>query len=197
MLLGWALEQRLGAPLDELFTDWIAGPLGLSSLAYHPAASDVMPTEDCPWRRRVLRGEVHDDNCFVLGGVAAHAGVFGNVSDTLSFGLAWLHSFLGRERTLLKPETARRFWKASTVPGSVRTLGWDGVSPERSSTGRYFSPSSRGHLGFTGTSLWIDPEKELVVALLTNRVHPSRANEKIRAFRPVFHDTLLTELGLG
>ncbi len=199
LLLGWVLEKAAGMPLDALFQDWVVNQGKLESFQFLPVTPDVVPTENCPWRGHVLRGEVHDDNCYVLGGIAGHAGVFGNVRDTLRFGKMWLQAHLGRPLVAdwLTPAQARKFWTASTVPQSVRALGWDGVSPQGSSTGKLFSLSSRGHLGFTGTSLWIDPEKKLVVTLLTNRVHPTRTNEKIKAFRPLFHDTLLSELGIS
>lgn len=197
MLLGWAIEEKLASPLDALFQEWIAVPSRLESLQFLPVSPDVLPTEECPWRGHVLRGEVHDDNCYVLGGVAGHAGLFGNVKDVVALAAIWLKAWHG-EHALLVPQTVRRYWTFTHVPGSVRSLGWDGISTQdASSAGRFFSPGSRGHLGYTGTSLWIDPEKKLIVALLTNRVHPSRANEKIKAFRPLFHDLLLRELGFG
>ena len=92
--------------------------------------------------------------------------------------------------------TAEKFWSLTHVPDSVWALGWDGISSERSSAGRFFSKRTRGHLGFTGTSIWIDPTNDLIVTLLTNRVHPTRNNEKMKPFRPLFHDSLLRELGL-
>lgn len=196
MLLGWALEKATAISLDALFQEWIAIPNSLASLQFLPTSPDVVPTENCPWRGHVLHGEVHDDNCFVLGGVAGHAGLFGTVDHVLKLARLWLEAFQGRE-SLISTEAARKYWIFTHVPNSSRTLGWDGVSPEGSSTGHYFSRGSRGHLGFTGTSLWIDPEKNLIVSLLTNRVHPTRTNEKIKAFRPIFHDTLLQELGVA
>lgn len=199
MLLGWALEKSSDLPLDALFQEWIIKPTGLESLQYLPTSPDVVPTEDCPWRGHVLRGEVHDDNTYVLGGVAGHAGLFGTTRDVVTMGAYWLDALNGRPTPLpgLKTEIVNRFFSFSHVPKISRVLGWDGVSPTGSSTGQFFSSAARGHLGFTGTSLWIDPKKELVVALLTNRVHPTRTNEKIKEFRPKFHDTLLTELGLN
>jgi serine-type D-Ala-D-Ala carboxypeptidase len=194
MLLGWALEKKFSMPLDAIFQEWIATPLKFKSLQFLPVSPNVVPTENCPWRGHILRGEVHDDNCSVLGGIAAHAGLFGNVKDTLRAGVLWLKDFQGEE-TLLTKEIVQKYWSFTHIPGTVRTLGWDGVTPGSSSTGKYFSPSSKGHLGYTGTSLWIDPEKNLIVTLLTNRVHPSRKNENIKTFRPLFHDTLLEEIG--
>lgn len=194
MLAGWALEKKLKTPLDALFQEWIAIPGELESLQFLPTSPDVLPTEGCAWRGRVLRGEVHDDNCYVLGGVAAHAGLFGNVEDVIGVGLLWLAALHG-EQTLMMPQTAHKYWTFTHIPTSVRSLGWDGVSKENSSSGKYFSKNSKGHLGYTGTSLWIDPDKNLIVTLLTNRVNPSRTNEKIKSFRPLFHNTLLEELG--
>ncbi|MBI2606222.1 MAG: serine hydrolase [Deltaproteobacteria bacterium] len=197
MLLGWALEIRAGQPVDALFQEWVAGPAGLSSLQFLPTSPDVVPTELCPWRGHILRGEVHDDNCYVLGGVCAHAGLFGNVQDVLKAALLWLAAFRG-EKTLIVPATARRYFTFTHMPGSVRSLGWDGIARDgTSAAGRHFSPATRGHLGFTGTSLWVDPEKNLIVVLLTNRVHPTRSNEKIKSFRSLFHDSLLEELGFA
>lgn len=202
LLLGWILEERTSKRLDVLFEEWIARPLGLQSMAYRPLErafplTQIIETEDCPWRRVVLRGQVHDDNCYVLGGVAGHAGLFGGLTDTLALARLWLDAARGQKTTILFPKSAQKFFTLSRVAGSTRALGWDSPSKVGSSAGRYFSTNARGHLGFTGTSLWIDPEKELIVALLTNRVHPTRANEKIKVFRPFFHDTLLSELGLG
>lgn len=196
LLLGWLLEKVGEAPLDALFQEWIVIKTGFESLQYLPTSPDVVPTEDCPWRKRVLRGEVHDDNTYVLGGVAGHAGLFGNVRDVVSMGELWLNAFHG-EVTVLNTLQAQKFWSSTHVPNSTRVLGWDSRSKEGSSAGQYFSPAARGHLGYTGTSLWIDPEQDLVVTLLTNRVHPTRTNEKIKTFRPLFHDSLLRELGIG
>ncbi|MEW6056158.1 MAG: serine hydrolase [Bdellovibrionota bacterium] len=196
ILLGWILEKTFQAPLDTLFQEWVARPLGLESLQFLPISPDVVPTEDCPWRGRILRGEVHDDNCYVLGGVAGHAGLFGGVRDVLELSKYWLDAFLGRP-SFLSQEIAVKYWTHQHIKGSTRFLGWDSVSPVDSSAGKYFSPATRGHLGFTGTSVWIDPSKELIVTLLTNRVHPSRKNEKIKSFRPLFHDTVCFDLGIG
>lgn len=196
LMLGWALEKKLGAPIDVLFQEWIAIPWGFRSLQYLPIHPDVVPTEVCPWRGHALRGEVHDDNTYVLGGVAAHAGLFGNVEEVTRFGEIWMQSYFG-ESAYLKPELTRRYWSFTHLPGQTRVLGWDSVSAKGSSTGQFFSRSARGHLGFTGTSLWMDPEKKLVVTLLTNRVYPTRQNEKIKAFRPIFHDAVITDLSLA
>ena len=195
LLLGWILEKAAGMPFDALFQDWIAGPLRLRSLQFLPLSPNIAPTEDCPWRGHVLRGEVHDDNCYVLGGIAGHAGLFGTASEVLELALHWLNPGAGHA-ALLDAETVNRYWHSTHVPGSTRVWGWDSPS-ENSSSGHFFSAESRGHLGFTGTSLWIDPCRDLIVALLTNRVHPSRngpASDGIRVFRPQFHDALMKDL---
>lgn len=201
MLLGWALEKATGAPLDALFQEWVLQPTGLKSLQFLPISPDVVPTENCPWRGHVLRGEVHDDNCYVLGGVAGHAGLFGTALEVVRLAQFWLEALGGKPGNPLFSSTesqkrAHHYWTFHHLSGASRALGWDGLSREGSSAGKYFSPQTRGHLGYTGTSLWVDPERKLIVTLLTNRVHPTRSNEKIKAFRPVFHDTLLTELGM-
>ena len=199
MTLGWILEKGTDLPLDALLQEWILRHSGLESLQYLPTSPDVVPTENCPWRGRVLRGEVHDDNCYVLGGVAGHAGLFGNTHDVLMMGRFWLDAYHGRPVPIsgMTQATVRKFWTFSHLKNTSRVLGWDGITPGSSSTGQFFGPNSRGHLGYTGTSLWIDPDRELVVTLLTNRVHPTRTNEKIKGFRPQFHDTLLAELGIS
>ena len=142
---------------------------------------------------RTLCGEVHDENAFALGGTAGHAGLFGSARAVLAVGHAWLQ---GRrcERGLLEPSLVRQFTtRQQTVSNSSWALGWDTPSSP-SSSGTLLSPESFGHLGYTGTSLWIDPVKDLQVVLLSNRVHPTRRNERIRAFRPLIHDLVCREL---
>ena len=148
------------------------------------------PTEHDPWRGRLLVGEVHDENCWALGGAAGHAGLFGTAGAVGSFARALLRTLAG-EPILAAPETARRFiTKVDGVPGSSRALGWDTMLPT-SSCGTRMSPTAIGHTGFTGTSLWIDWERDLYVVLLTNRVHPTRDNTAIRHVRPVLHDAVV------
>ena len=142
-------------------------------------------TERCPWRGRVLSGEVHDDNTFAMGGVSGHAGLFGDAESVMQVAAAWLDSYQGRA-SIFARELTERFWQRSKVPGSTRTLGFDTPS-----AGSRLGSRSVGHTGFTGTSLWIDPDRELVVVLLTNRVHPSRENEGIKKFRMRVHDLVV------
>ena len=147
------------------------------------------PTELDLWRGRLLQGEVHDENAWVLGGVAGHAGMFGTAAAVGSFARDVLKGLRGAQ-TFARPDTFARFARKSTVPGSSRALGWDTMLPS-SSCGARFSARALGHTGFTGTSLWIDPELDLYVVLLTNRVHPSRDNNAIQSVRRAVHDAIV------
>jgi CubicO group peptidase (beta-lactamase class C family) len=154
----------------------------------------IAPTELDPWRGRVVHGEVHDENAAALGGVAPHAGLFSTAGDLAIFAQFLLDGGVACDERWLRGDTVARFARRSErVPGSSRALGWDTPS-EQSSAGRYFSAGSFGHTGFTGTSLWIDPERELFAVLLTNRVHPTRENRKIVELRPRFHDAVVRAL---
>ncbi|HEY0785599.1 MAG TPA: serine hydrolase, partial [Acidobacteriaceae bacterium] len=155
----------------------------------------IPPTEqDELFRGRVIQGEVHDENCWVLGGCSGHAGLFAPVGDLLRFAqelLATLRGDSTRASSLFDPATTRLFATRTNTPAnSSRALGWDTPS-DTSSAGSCFGPSSIGHLGFTGTSLWLDPEQDLAVVLLTNRTWPIRHNILIRELRPKFHDLLV------
>ncbi len=199
ILLGRILEITGGAPLDAQFARWwtecfpgVAGPV----YAVSPLERvRVAPTEYDPWRRRLLQGEVHDENAHALGGVAPHAGLFGTIASVGAFA-RWMLALLRespRGAAGIAAATAHRFARRSTVPGSSRALGWDTMLPT-SSCGRRFSPAAIGHTGFTGTSLWLDPALDRYAVLLTNRVHPTRANEAIQGIRAAFHDAVLDEL---
>ncbi len=148
----------------------------------------VVPTEYCPWRRTLLRGITHDENAYAMGGYSGHAGLFSSAKEVYSL-IRLIYSLVKAH------EKIRTFWqRAQLVPNSTWCLGWDTPSTDSSSAGVYFSRDAVGHLGFTGTSVWFDPLRELLVIFLTNRVHPSRQNEKIKAFRPLLHDTVFKEL---
>ena len=153
------------------------------------------PTEVDPWRGRLLVGEVHDENCWALGGAAGHAGLFGTAAAVGAFARAVLHTLAG-EPFLAVPATLRTFVARCAVPGSSRALGWDTMVPT-SSCGSRMSPSAFGHTGFTGTSLWIDEDRDLYVVLLTNRVHPTRENNAIRAVRVRVHDAVVDAVDEG
>ena len=152
-------------------------------------------TEDCPWRNKVIQGEVHDENAHALGGYSGHAGLFGTVDEVYGIVNLLRGHYLGERQDYLRPETVRDFFaRQDRVKGSTWALGWDTPSPEGSSSGRFFSKNSVGHLGFTGTSVWMDLERDAIVILLTNRIHPTRANMRIREFRPKLHDLIMEEL---
>ena len=221
ILLAFIAADAGGAGLDEQF-DEVADRLGLGDLRYRPPAAwrrRTAPTEVDPWRGRLLRGEVHDENGWALGGVAGHAGLFGTAPAVGRFARAVLETLRGwatparpearrgktdpaeaetpRGRPILaRPETLARFVRRSRVAGSSRALGWDTMLVT-SSCGRLLSPAAFGHTGFTGTSLWVDPAQDLYVVLLTNRVHPTRANEAILQVRPAVHDAVVRALTGG
>lgn len=196
LLLGFAIEEVLQMPLDRAVRELVWEPMGLEGLFYRHTTQapgegrleHVAATENCPWRGGVLQGQVHDDNTWAMGGYAAHAGIFGSVRDVLHFARRFFDGYLSRE-------TLSRFWTRVSEPaGCERTPGWDTPSAQGSSAGQFFAPGTVGHTGFTGTSLWIDPSARIAVSLLTNRVHPTRENLKIREFRPRFHDALRRDL---
>jgi CubicO group peptidase (beta-lactamase class C family) len=167
----------------------IAAFLTSDPLAFNPPRSwrpRCAPTGIDQWRGRLLTGEVHDENCWALGGAAGHAGLFGTAAAVGAFARAVLRTIHG-EAILSQPETIRTFITREPIPGSSRALGWDTMLPT-SSCGTLMSPSAIGHTGFTGTSLWIDWERDLYVVLLTNRVHPTRDNNAIREVRRRVHE---------
>ncbi|MFZ0663214.1 MAG: serine hydrolase domain-containing protein [Acidobacteriaceae bacterium] len=195
MLLGRALEVLSGKSLSSLFDSEIAAPLNLETTRFNPPddlRGLIPPTEkDTTFRHRIIQGEVQDENCFALGGVAGQAGLFANALDVLRFAACILDAGKapGGEQ-LFRPETVRFFATRQTEPvGTSRALGWDTPS-QPSSSGKFFSDQSIGHLGYAGASLWIDPARRLAVALLTNRTWPDRANKAIRKIRPIFHDAI-------
>jgi CubicO group peptidase (beta-lactamase class C family) len=205
MLLGMIVERCSRQDLNHLFYDYLAVPLdGLrieyvlrerlnEFLAWANGDGGVAPTEIDPWRQgRLLCGEVHDQNAAALGGEAGHAGLFGTANAVLAITGEWLHAYHGR-KGLLDQEIVREFTRRQKPEGSSSwALGWDTPSVP-SSTGRYFAARSFGHLGYTGTSVWIDPVRDLEVVLLSNRVHPSSRNEAIKEFRPMIHDLVYQE----
>ena len=196
MLLGFIVEDAGSASLDERFATLMA-QIGLPDrLQFTPPAQwrqVTAPTEHDSWRERLLLGEVHDENAAALDGVAAHSGLFGSVGAVGSYARHLLQVLDGRTGAF-SSQTLRWFIaRRDDIPGSSRALGWDTMLPT-SSCGSHMSPRAFGHTGFTGTSLWIDPDSAIYVVLLTNRVHPTRANEAIRGVRPAFHDAVMTDL---
>ena len=195
VLLGEILERVSGRPLDDFVKERVFAPLGMRNTMWRPPASllpRIAPTEMDAWRGRVVHGEVHDENAFALGGVAPHAGLFGSAEDLAHLAQVLLWKGVYANHRVVSRKTVELFTRpADLPPGSSRALGWDTKSPEGSSAGHLFSPSSFGHTGFTGTSLWIDPERQLFLVLLTNRVHPTRDNNLIREVRPAIADAVI------
>ena len=202
MILGQVVETISGQPLDRFCHTRIAAPLGLRSTSFidltqlrtrriEPIADVIAPTTRCPWRKRVLCGEVEDENAYAMGGVAGHAGLFGTARDVDALA-RHLKSIFDGAGGLLPKDLVDQMWTVdASVPGSTRTLGWDTPSPQRSMAGTRMSRHTVGHLGFTGTSLWMDLERGVNVTLLTNRVHPARDNDKLGEFRPRIHDLVM------
>jgi CubicO group peptidase (beta-lactamase class C family) len=195
MLLGFILEDI--APLPVQFDTLMRHMGGIQDLQFHPPKSwrmKVAPTRRDEWRGRLLIGEVDDDNAWALGGAAGHAGLFGTAQSVGECARHLLQILEGR-RGAFQEQTVRTFvTRRADVPGSSRALGWDTMLPT-SSCGSRLSPLAFGHVGFTGTSLWIDPESAIYVVLLTNRVHPTPDNDAIRMIRPAFHDAVMEDLG--
>jgi CubicO group peptidase (beta-lactamase class C family) len=195
MILRWIVEEVSGRRLDHFVAQEIYNLLALKDLffmeqgAIRPQAA-FAATERCPWRQVLLEGEVHDENAYAVGAVEGHAGLFGsahNVHVLLSELLSIYHG--DESNRVFKEKFVRLFF--TRLPGTDKALGFDAPSVRDSSSGRFFSPNSVGHLGFTGTSFWMDLDRQIMVILLTNRVHPTRANSTIRAFRPQLHDTVM------
>lgn len=199
ILLGFVLEQVTQMPLDQAVKKFVWDPMGIEHSYFKRVTQSVTQfqdpkvaaTENCPWRGGVLQGQVHDDNCWAMGGFAGHAGAFGDARNLLQFAKKLCSGFLSSR--VLKPMWTR----VSEPEGCERTLGWDTPSKNDSMLGSEFSRRAVGHWGFTGTSLWIDPEQRFAVTLLSNRVHPNRDNTQMKAFRPRFHDAFIQDLHSG
>jgi CubicO group peptidase (beta-lactamase class C family) len=205
IVLSEIVEQISGRSFDRFCQERIFQPLELDSTffvdltqllarRFQPDLKKVAPTENCPWRKKIICGEVHDDNAYAMGGVAGHAGLFSSARDIHRY-LSRLRSCYDGRDSFLPADLVKEFLKRDeTVSGSTYALGWDTPTPTNSSSGGQFSPHSVGHLGFTGVSIWWDLEKNCSITLLTNRIHPSRNNNKIRDFRPHIHDLIMKTL---
>jgi|HubBroStandDraft_6_1064221.scaffolds.fasta_scaffold00944_10 beta-N-acetylhexosaminidase len=200
ILLGEIVQRLTGVPLDEFVKRHVFAPLGMNSSMFNPPrklSPTIAPTEnDADFRKRLMQGEVHDENAWAMGGVSGHAGLFSTAGDTAIFAQMILNGGMYAHHRILTRATIQEFTARQAIADSARTLGWDAVT-QPSSSGHFFSPASFGHTGFTGTSLWIDPDRDLFVILLTNRVNPTRANEQIRQLRPAVHDAIMQALGLA
>ena len=198
MILAWVVEHLAQRRLDHFVADEIYQPLGLNHLFF--IANNMVDkrgvfaaTENCPWRQKILEGQVHDENAYAVGGIEGHAGLFGAAEDINRLLIELLFTFHGRTSAgLFQQDLLHQFFKR--LPGTDKALGFDTPSLTGSSCGRGFSQNSIGHLGFTGTSFWMDLERSVIVILLTNRVHPTRDNERIKKFRPELHDAVMNAI---
>lgn len=210
IVLGVALERIAEESLDSFCRREVFGPLAMANTTFNPPEEirpKIPPTADersdesnsltgtpekprSTFRNRIIQGEVQDENACVLGGVAGHAGLFSTAEDVANFAPTMMLGGL----PIVRPETVALFTKRQKHPaGTSRALGWDTPSSP-SQSGKYFGPESYGHLGYTGTSLWIDPERKLSITLLTNRTWPDCSNQAIKQFRPRFHDAIVEAL---
>jgi beta-glucosidase-like glycosyl hydrolase/CubicO group peptidase (beta-lactamase class C family) len=204
IMVGEIMETVTGKSIDELASEMIYKPMGMTNTMYNPQKNllpRIAPTEfGGSMNRGQIHGEVHDENTFFLGGVSTHAGIFTTAEDLALFAQMLINGGIYKLKRFLRPETIK-YWttRQDIPPGSDRALGWDTPSDKGSSAGDYFSAESFGHLGFTGTSLWIDPNRKIAIILLTNRVYPTREREGIYKVRRDFHNAamkaLLEEMG--
>jgi len=193
ILLGTLVERAGGARLDELARREIFAPLGMTRSRFVDLAASDRPDPVAPTELGTPPGEVHDENCRAAGGIAGHAGLFSTADDLARFAQALLACHHGRAGAF-PPELVARFLSPSGVPGSTWRLGWDGPAASGSAAGDSWPKDGVLHLGFTGCSLVIDPARERWVVLLTNRVHPSRDDDRIRGFRPTLHQAVIDAL---
>jgi len=205
ILLGSLIEILTGSSLDRAAHQYVFQPLGLKSTSFidlsmirrrgiHPVIDLIAPTEDCAWRKRILCGEVHDDNAWAMGGIAGHSGVFSTAGDLHRFAAEMLRAYRGQSN-FLSQESVQTLWQGvDNKEEQSYQFGWDTPSKENGMDSSKLSPAAVGQCGFTGCSLWVEPDKDLYIVLMSNRVHPTRANKKIRNFRPEIHTAVLDSL---
>jgi len=200
ILVAEIIERLTGRTLEDLAKSFIFATLGMKDTMYRPQKKlwpSIAPTEiDDTLRHRLVQGEVHDENAFAIGGVSGHAGIFSTAPDLAAFCQMLLNGGVYAHQRILRRATVAQFTTPQQLSGGTRTLGW-AVPTEGGSSGHYFSAHSFGHTGFTGTSIWIDPDRQLFVVLLTNRVHPTRENMKIAKVRVALHDAVMQALGFA
>ncbi len=192
ILLGQIVERVSGQRLDSYLVDHVFRPLGMSSTMYRPDSSllsRIAPTEFDPWRQRHVHGEVHDENAFALGGISAHAGLFSSGHDMARYARMILNGGTLDGARILTPEAIATFTRVQDSALSNRALGWE-VPNGQNSAGHWLSAHAFGHTGFTGTSLWIDPDRDLYLVLLSNRVNPTRENRRIGGVRTALADAV-------
>jgi len=194
IILGVVLERLADESLDVFCQREVFGPLGMTHTTFNPTPAlknSIPPTaDDRTFRHRIIQGEAQDENASILGGVAGHAGLFSTAEDLAIFA----HAMLNGGHPILRSSTVDLFSRRESAPeGTSRALGWDTPSA-CSQSGNYFSRRSFGHLGYTGTSLWIDPERQVSITLLTNRTWPDCQSQAIKQVRPAFHDAVVEVL---
>jgi CubicO group peptidase (beta-lactamase class C family) len=197
ILLGTIVARVTGRPLDVYLHDRVFTPLGMTDTRFRPPTSElarIAPTEFDPWRQRKVRGEVHDENAYALGGVSGHAGIFSTAGDLARLARAYLGGGALDGRRVFDAATVAEFTRVQDTTLSRRALGWE-TPTGGNSAGHYLSRRAFGHTGFTGTSLWIDPERGVYVILLSNRVNPTRTNTRIGRVRVALADAALQALG--
>lgn len=198
ILVGEIIQRVTGMRLEVLARERIFAPLGMLDALWNPPKAlrkRIAPAgEDSPIRRGLICGSPHDDNAYVMGGIAGHAGLFSTAGDLAAFCQMMLNGGIYVHHRLLRRATVEEFTSAQSLAHNTRALGWV-VPTEPSASGKYFSARSFGHAGYTGTSIWCDPEKNVFVVLLTNRTFPTRTNEKIQQARPAIHDAVMEALG--
>ena len=198
MILRWIIETISGQRLDHFLSEFLYHPLELERLFFvdmnQQACNDnIAATELCDWRNILLKGKVHDDNAFIMGGIDGHAGLFGSAVDIARMISTLLSDRRGKSGgSFFNSDLIQVFWSRQTPSG--RALGFDMPSTDGASCGHFFPKTTVGHLGYTGTSFWIDPERSIFIVLLTNRVHPSRFNVGIRKFRPIIHNQIMINM---
>jgi CubicO group peptidase (beta-lactamase class C family)/beta-glucosidase-like glycosyl hydrolase len=200
MLMAEIIERLTGQKLDVLAREYVFSPLGMSHTTYNPAKRiwpTIAPTEiDNQYRHRLIQGEVHDENAAAIGGVSGHAGIFSTAPDLASFCQMLLNGGVYAHQRILRRATVSEFTEPQPLSSGTRTLGW-AVPTEGGSSGHFMGPHTFGHTGFTGTSIWIDPDQQLFVVFLTNRVYPTRENQKLAKVRPALHDAIMQALALA
>jgi len=198
ILMQKVLETISQKPLDLLIQEYLCRPLAMSRTFYNPEPqylNDIVPTEISDFHKKLVRGFVHDENTFVMGGVSGHAGLFSTVEDLSRFCQMYLNGGIYRFKRIFEPNTIKTFRaRQNIVKESTRAIGWDTRSEKNSMSGDYMSMNAFGHSGFTGTTIWMDPDNEVFVVLLTNRVYPTRENQKIRHVRPKVHNYVMKSM---
>ncbi len=201
MILEWVVEEVSKMSLKSFVELNFYKPLSLKRTFLNTGdipgrfkKGDIAPTGHCPWRGRIIQGEVHDENAHALGGYSGHSGMFGDAEEVLALVNMLRGHYRGERDDYFKPDTVKEFFtRQEILDGCTWGLGWDTPSARDSSAGKYFSANSVGHLGFTGTSVWMELERDIIVIFLTNRVHTTRINQGIKAFRPMLHDLVMEE----